>query len=183
MDSIRALIDRQLASWKGDSKLASAQIYLISREHSLDVEVSKIGDCPAFPKDELKTLLTRATDRDEKPGFEVNFGSWRGYVYPLSQDEMLQGVWVLFPSGLDIDWFGLKRDSLRFSEDLFALRQAGLGNPPTFRELVEAFPDYVESPEPDQSPPLHWERSKTRVVVAVEDELSACLMVDHLPIF
>lgn len=183
MDSIRALIDRQLAAWKNDPAVTAAHIYLVSQVHSLDVEVSKIGDCPALSKDELRALLARAANDEERPGFEFDCAGWRGYVYPLRQDGMLQGVWVLFPREEDVDWSELTRDSLRFSQDLFALRHAGLGNPPTFRQLVEAFPDYVESAQPEQAPPLHWERSKSRVTVAVEDELSSCLMVDHLPIF
>jgi hypothetical protein len=183
MDLIRALTDRQLAAWREDSQLAAAQLYLISRTHSLDVEVSKVGTCPTLSKDELKALLQRAASEDERPGFEVDFAGQRGHVYPLRQDSMLQGVWLIFPVHTDIDWAEWTRESLRFSQELFALRQAGLGNPPTFRQLVEAFPFFEDSHEPEPAPPLHWERSQSRVMVAVEDELSTCLMVDHLPIF
>lgn len=183
MDSIRALIDRQLAAWKNDPVMSAAQLYLVSSDHSLDVEVSKVGDCPALSKDGLKSVLARAADDEERPGFEVDCESRRGYVYPLRQDGMLQGVWVVFPSASEVDWSELTRDSLRFSQELFALRQASLGKPPTFRQLVEAFPDFTEGEEPDPAPPLHWERSRSRVTVTVEDDLSGCLMVDHLPIF
>lgn len=183
MDSIRDLTDRQLATWKDNAQLSAAQLYLISQAHSLDVEVSKVGDCPTLTETELKALLQRAADDEERPGFEVDLRGRRGHVYPLKQDAMLQGVWLIFPIGLDVDWAGLTRESQRFSQDLFALRQAGMGNPPTFRQLVEAFPDYEESPPQEAAPPLHWERSQSRVVVAVEDELSACLLVDNLPIF
>jgi hypothetical protein len=182
LDSIRALTDRQLAAWKSDPKLAAAQLYLISRADSLDVEVSRIGDSPTLSKDEVKALLTRAA-LEERPGFEVDLAGRRGYAYPLRQDTMLQGVWLIFPVDSQVDWAGWTRESLRFSQELFALREAGLGNPPTFRQLVEAFPAFEETAHSEPAPPLHWERSQSRVTLPVEDELSACLLVDHLPIF
>jgi hypothetical protein len=181
-DPIRVLLDRQLAAWKGDPEVAAGHLYLISRTHSLDVEVSKVGDSPGLSEEQLKTLLRRAAG-DERAGFEMSVGHLRGYVYPLKQDAMLQGAWLLFPAGQATDWAGWKRDAQRFSEELFTLRQASLGNPPTFRQLVESFPAYEEAVEEPAAPSLHWERSQSRVVMTVEDELSDGLMVDHLPIF
>lgn len=182
-DLIRLLLEQQLAAWADDPQIAAGQLYLISRAHSLDVEVNKTGEPPALSKDDLKELLARAASEDVRPGFEVNVAGYRGHAYPLKQDTMLQGVWVLFPSSTQVDWADWTRGSLRFSQQLFTLRQAGLGNPPTFRQLVETFPD----PEPAQNgtdaPPLHWERSQSRVVMAMEDDLSSGLLVDHLPLF
>ncbi len=181
-DPIRSLLDWQLDAWSQDLQMAAGHLYLISRTHSLDVEVHKTGEVPPLSKDDLKDLLQRAADDQERPGFEISAGGQRGYVYPLKQDSMLQGVWVLFPRGPQVDWASWKRSALNFSQRLFELRQAGLGNPPTFRQLVETFPE-PETNGPSSTPSLHWERSQSRVVMAVEDDLSSGLLVDHLPIF
>lgn len=183
MDSIRALTDQQLASWRSSQTLADAHLYLFDQAGSREVEVSKLGDYPSLSEDELKALLERAAQEQERPGFEVDLSGRRGHVYPLKQDTVLQGIWLVFPDlSREVDWAGLTRDSQRFSQELFAIRQSGPSAPPTFRQLVEAFPDEEDAPQPE-TPALHWERSQSRVVVEVEDELSACLLVDYLPIF
>lgn len=181
MDSIRALTDRQLKTWQQNPQLAGAQLFLVS-SHLLDVEVSKVGDCPTPSKSELAAILQRAAGEHERPGFEVEVSGYRAHAYPLKQESLLQGLWLLFPAGPVVDWSALTRDSQRFSQELFALRQSGLGNPPTFRELVSSIPEHEESAQ-STAPALHWERSRSRVTMTVEDELSNCLMVDLLPIF
>jgi hypothetical protein len=184
MDSIRALTDRQLAAWKDNDQLVAGQIYLINPGPVPDVEISRVGDVPSPSEDELQSLWQRAADEAEKPGFEVDLSGHRGHLYPLKQDTRLQGFWLVFPvlSG-EVNWAALTRESQRFSQELSALRQASHGLPPlTFRQLAEAFPDDEDS-SPKETPALHWERSKSRVTVEVEDELSSCLMVDYLPIF
>lgn len=183
-DPIRSLLLRQLDAWSRDPHLGAGHLYLVSRANSLDVEVHKTGELASLGKDELKELLGRALTEDERPGFEIVLSSGqRGHVYPLRQDSVLQGLWVLVPRGSEVDWAGWTRSSLRFSEDLFALRQAGLGNPPTFRQLVETFPEPDLISGSAATPPLHWERSQSRVAVATDDDLSSGLLVDHLPLF
>lgn len=179
---IHQLITKQVRAWKQDERLVSAQVYLLSRSHSVDVEVTKVGPQPTLATEELKSLLSKAAG-EKRPGFHWNVGG-SAYAYPLRQESMLQGLWLLYPSlsGEPSSLETWEKDAHRFSVELFSLRQASLGSPPTFRQLVEAISDYEED-EPPPKTQLHWERSQARVTVAVEDELSASLMVDFLPIF
>lgn len=184
-DPIRLLLDRQLETWRGDSHLSAGHLYLISRNNSMDVEVSRVGDSPPLSESEVKNLLGRAAG-DERPGFEVRLGTRLAYVYPLKSEGVLQGMWLMFPAPGAVDWASWTRESQQFSDQLFLLGQTGMAHPPTFRQLVQAIPEFEESVEfsgQENAPPLHWERSKSRVDVPIEDELGGQLMVDHLPIF
>ncbi len=179
---IHQLLAKQVRAWKQDERLVSAQAYLLSRSHSIDVEVTKIGPQPILAAEDLNILLSAAAT-EQRAGFDWDVGD-SAYAYPLRQEKMLQGVWLLYPSpsGEPSSLESWENDAQRFSTELFSLRQASLGCPPTFRQLVEAISDYEED-EPSPKAQLHWERSQARVTVAVEDELSASLMVDFLPIF
>lgn len=181
IDPIRALIEHQLQLWNDDPEVRAAQLYLKPPLSQQEPESSRIGDGPTLSETELESLFQRAADTDEKPGFEANFSGQRGHVYPLLHGAILQGAWLLFPAGHVVDWAKWKRDSFRFSQELFALSHPTSSEPPTFSELAVAFPDEQESAKPSSD--LHWEQSRARVEMTVEDELSHSLLVDHLPIF
>lgn len=180
-EPLRPLIERLLASWRQDPSLQTGLLFLLSPQSPEDVEVSQVGDGPLPSEHELNSLFQRA--QREQPGFEVRLHQRTGFVYPLRQDEMLQGIWILFPSGQTTDWSAWNRQCQRFSHELFTLRQASLGDPPTFNQLVQAFPAEDAPGGPLGPPALHWERSRSRVDLPLESELSSCLLVDYLPIF
>lgn len=184
MDPIRPLLDRLVETWKGDAGLAAGQLYLINRLTPLDVEATTVGDHPALPPAELEVLLERAADPSERPGFEVQAGSLRGYLYPITGDGLLVGIWLMFPAGSDVDWAHWTRESARFSQQLSSLRTSPSQEPPTFHQLAEAFPDEPPTSSSEgPTPALHWEHSQSRVDVALRDDLSQALIVDSLPIF
>lgn len=183
-DPVRNLLDRQLILWKKDPHLVAAQLYLLGTSRSLDLQILSIGDIPLLEDDELASLLERSVGEPElEPGFEFEASDRTSLIYPLRQDSELQGLWVLFPGPEEVDRLDWTREASRFSNELSALRQLGLDSPLTFGELVEAIPSNDDSQHKEGPPTPHWESSLARVEVEIEDELSACLLVDHLPIF
>lgn len=180
-DPIRALLHRQLTAWKEDPRLHAGQLYLLSPLNSLDVEVSSVGEARAVEQGLLQALLSRAS-RGEPQGFEDVREGERMLVYPLATDGLLQGLWLLFPTDPYASLAAWSESAQRFSSELFTLSQTGMGDPPTFRQLVEAFPAYEES-EPLREPKPHWERSRSQATVPADQELADGLLVDCHPLF
>ena len=180
-DPRKSLVHRQLAAWKEDPRLHSGQLYLLSPLNSMDVEVSVVGEARPVEQSLLQALLQRGAKGASGAFEDVREGE-RMLVYPLSNQGLLQGVWLLFPKDPYATLAAWADSAERFSSELSALSHAGLGDPPTFRQLVEAFPDRDDR-EPAREAKPHWERSRSQAIVPADQELAGGLIVDHLPLF
>lgn len=178
---ISALLQRQLAAWREDPRLHSAQLYLFEPSALSECEVNLVGDARALEQWQLKELLQRAY-QGGSVGFEDVREGERILVYPLLLDGQPRGLWVLFPKDPYAGLAAWSESAVRFCAEL-ANPGSPLGaDPPTFRQLVEAFPDSEEREEVREAKP-HWEQSRFSAVVPADQELADGLIVDHLPLF
>ncbi len=180
-DTVQALIHRQVTAWKEDPRLTAGQLYLISPVDSKDVEVRAVGEAREVESSLLQGLIRRASQSNLGSFEDVREGE-RLLVYPLFQNGVLLGLWLLFPSDPYASLEAWSDSALRFSDELSGLMSAAQGEPPTFQEIVEAFPRFEDSASRREEKP-HWEKSRSEAFTPTDLELSDGLLLDHRPIF
>lgn len=130
---------------------------------------------------QLGELLQRAS-RGESDGFEDARDDERILVYPLFVEGKPRGLWVLFPNDPYAGVAAWSESAVRFCAEMVDPEPSPASDPPTFRQLVEAFPDFEER-DGTSEPKPHWEQSRASAVVPADQELADGLIVDHLPLF
>lgn len=180
---LSALLQRQLAAWREDPRLHSAQLYLFDSGELADCQVNLVGEARPLESWQLGELLQRVS-RGESEGFEDARGDERILVYPLLLKGQPRGLWVLFPSDPYAGVAAWAESAVRFCAEMVdpEPEPSSVSDPPTFRQLVEAFPDLEERDETRHAKP-HWEQSRASAVVPADQELADGLIVDHLPLF
>ena len=166
-----------LANWKTDPDLKGARLVCLLSTQEMETEVRQVGELPELEKDDLRATILHAAETEES-GWEAEP---EGLAYPLRYQEKFFGVCILYPQG-DLHPLSTWEETIRgYIEQVGPLQVTG-EEPPSLNSLVESIPERVP-PQEDSANKLHWERSQARVEVPVQEELSAHLLVDHMPLF
>jgi len=175
----RSLANATLNKWDDDPHLAGSYVITLIDQDNLEVEIRKRGQVEILDRDQLRKNVLRAA--------ETHNCGWdcipSGYGYPLRFKEELLGLCILFPerevSPLD-RW---EQEALTLAAKLGPVLSSNVTDPPSLSTLVDAIPER-SGPEVGEVPKkLHWEKSKTRVQVPVQQELADYLLTDFMPLF
>ena len=180
-DTVHTLIARQLTAWEEDPRLMAGQLYLLNPLDPQDVQVRLTGDLREAEKSLLQGFIERASNTNSS-SFEDVYEGERILVYSLDHADLLQGLWLLFPSDPYASLEAWSESAQRFSRELREVSTLGLEEPPTFQQIVDAFPSFeVSEPSRDDKP--HWENSRAQSFAPTDLELTESLLLDHRPIF
>lgn len=167
-----------LQDWEKDAELAGGLLVNLIDPKGLEIEVRQAGKAPELSVQDFRSILLAASESAE-PFWECKPN---GVAYTLRFGEDLLGFCILFPAS------GTHRPErwadriASFSRELGLLLQSPKDVPPSLHSLAEAI---VERDGQSDSPAqkLHWEHSKARVDIPVQEELAVHLLLDHLPLF
>ena len=165
--------------WEKDGELAGGLLVKLIDPKGLEVEVRQAGKVPEFTVEEFRSKLLAAAESTE-PFWEEEPN---GVAYALRYSEEFLGFCILFPA---LDTFPPERWADRvtsFSREVGLLLQTPMEEPPSLHSLAEAIVERDEQGDSPSAQKLHWEHSRTRVDVPVQEELAVHLLLDHLPLF
>jgi hypothetical protein len=174
----RQLVKSSLKKWEDDGDIAGAYIVTLIDQESLEVEVRKTGKVPGFSPDEFRTSLLTAA--------ETTKCAWNcepeGLGYPIRSSGVLLGLCIVFPSGDIHPLSKWEKDVAGLALQMGTLLSPEGEDPPSLNSLADAIPERDDLAE-EEPKKLHWETSKTRVQVPVQEELACHLILDHMPLF
>ena len=169
----------QLSKWEIDTDLAGAYVVTLIDRDSLEVEVRRTGSVPELSPEQIRSNLLAAAETTDT--------AWTcepaGLGYPLYFGPTLLGLCVLFPGGDIHPLSRWEQEVAGLALQLGALRAIDQKEPPSLEGLASEIPERSQHADSEAARKLHWEDSKARVTVPVEEELACHLILDHLPLF
>lgn len=180
IDPNREFANLLLANWRSDPDLAGGYLINLVDTDTLETEIREIGTVPEFSTNEIRSCLLSAAETIDC-GWAVEPA---GLGYPLRWGETLLGICVLFPSEEIPPQSHWEHAIRTYCEQVGGDDEEDEdSNEPSLLGLAAAIPRRTEDAETSESNKLHWERSKARVEVPVNEELAKHLLLDHLPLF
>ena len=178
-NKVRSAVKEQLRYWSTDHELRGAYVISLVDIDSLEVEIRKTGRVTEFGPQEFRSAVMSAAERTDS--------GWNckpdGIGYPIRFEGQLLGLCILFPSGDIHPLSRWDKEVNNFSGILGPIKAIAAERPPSLESLAEAIPERADAIDSDSSSKLHWEQSKTRVDVPVQEELAKHLLLDYRPLF
>ena len=173
------LISSLLELWSRLPEIKGAYAVMLLDHKGAEFRVLQTGQVPELSEFELKSLLVK-TSEVSRVGWKVDDDT---LDYPIRHNDTFFGICLLFPGrskGIDKSW---AESVVGLSKQIHLASLPKEDGESSLHSLARNILEHEPEKDELKAQRLHWENSKTRVSVALNDKLVARLLVDDLPLF